>query len=161
VRAYGGSHRTSGEQYRRRSALVSLTVLLAMVGLAACSGTAPALDRGGQSAQADGTISGTVRGPEGGGAIEGRRVDVVNVETGERQSAITSRTGGYTFRVKPGRYKVEFPLGAGESILRQPGTVNINRRDTDTHADFVVGGTRAFRPRPAFKSDTGLGSPIA
>jgi hypothetical protein len=161
VNAYGGSaHRTAGEQYRRRSALMWLMVLVAMVGLGACSG-APAFDRGGRPAPGDGTISGTVRGPEGGGAIEGRRVDVVNVETGARQSAITSRTGVFTFKVRPGRYKVELALGEGESIIRQPGTMNIHRSDADTHADFIVRSTRAFRPRPAFRTDTGLGSPVA
>jgi hypothetical protein len=40
--------------------------------------------------------------------------------------------------------------------------MNVNRRDVDAHADFVVGSVRAFRPRPAFRAtDHGLGSPVA
>jgi hypothetical protein len=127
----------------------------------ACRAPAPAINPGPPPAHSDSTISGTVRGPQGVSAIEGRKVEVVNVETGERQSAVTSHTGGFTFKVKPGRYRVELTLGEGESIIRQPGIMNVSRSDIDAHADFVVESVRAFRPRPAFRSDHALGSPIA
>lgn len=109
----------------------------------------------------DGTISGTVRGPEGTSSIVGRQVEVINVDTGERQRATTSNTGGFTFKVKPGKYRVEVTLTNGESILKQPGIMNVNKSDVDAHADFVIGTTKVSRPRFPANSDFGLGPPIA
>jgi hypothetical protein len=110
---------------------------------------------------APGTISGTVRGPEGTSSIEGRLVEVVNVDTGERQRTTTSNVGGFTFKVKPGKYRVEVTLLEGESILKDPGVINVNRSDVDAHADFVIGRARALRPRFRSPADRSLGSPVA
>lgn len=161
--AVGGSAHRAGEQYRPgwASLLWLSAALLVLVGIGACRAAAPVIDPGPRPQQTDGTISGTVRGPAGTSSIEGRKVEVINVDTGERQSAVTSNTGGFTFKVKPGRYKVELTLAEGESIIRQPGIMNVNRSDVDAHADFIVGSVRAFRPRPAFRTDPGLGSPVA
>jgi hypothetical protein len=112
-------------------------------------------------AQADGTISGTVRA-EGSRPIEGRVVEVINVETDERQRTNTSNTGGFTFKVKPGKYRVELALHAGEVLIKRPSVINVNRSDVDAHADFVVGTSGVMRPRwPRFRGDDGLGSPSA
>jgi hypothetical protein len=110
---------------------------------------------------APGTISGTVRGPEGSGSIEGRLVEVFNVDTGERQSTTTSNVGGFTFKVKPGRYRVQVTLLQGESIIRQPGVLNVNRSDVDAHADFIIGSVRTSRPRTSTPAERSLGSPTA
>ena len=120
------------------------------------------IDPGPRPAQAEGTISGTVRGPESVSAIEGRVVEVINLETNERQRVTTNNAGGFTFKVKPGRYRVELTLREGESLVKQPGIMNVNRSDVDAHADFVIGSVRVARPRgPAYRTDNGLGSPIA
>jgi hypothetical protein len=109
----------------------------------------------------DGTISGTVRGPQGTSAIEGREVSVVNVATGERQRVTTNNAGGFTFKVKPGKYRVELTLQDGETILKRPGVMTINKSDVDAHADFVI-SSRLVRPRfAAPRGDDGLGSPVA
>ena len=55
----------------RSSWLVAVTVTL--LSLAACHG-GPVIDLSPKPLEADGTISGTVRGPEGTSAIEGRTV---------------------------------------------------------------------------------------
>ena len=55
-------------------------------------------------------ISGTVRGPEGMSPIENREVAVINVDTGERQRATTNPAGGFSFKLKPGKYRVEIAL---------------------------------------------------
>jgi hypothetical protein len=137
--------------------------LVALLTIGGCRQGVPVLDTGPKPPTAEGTISGTVRGPEGTSAVEGRMVQVVNVETGERQRATTSNTGGFTFKVKPGRYRVELTLLDGETIVSQPGVMNVNRSDVDAHADFVIRtGGRVSRPRnPSYRVDDGLGSPIA
>ena len=118
-------------------------------------------DPGPPIAQADGTISGTVRGPGNSFAVEGRTVEVLNLETGERQKTSTSNAGGFTFKVKPGKYRVTLALLAGEVLIKQPQVISVNRSDVDAHADFVVGSSRVVRPRPRLRGDDGLGAPIA
>jgi len=112
------------------------------------------------------TISGTVRAPEGATGIEDRVVEVINVDTSERQRVTTNNAGSFVVKVKPGKYRVELTLRDGEAIVRQPGVINVNRTDFDAHADLVIGSGRGSgrvpRPRgPAYRIDNGLGSPIA
>jgi hypothetical protein len=138
---------------------VAVTVML--FSLAACHG-GPVIDLSPKPLQADGTISGTVRGPEGTSAIDGRTVEVVNVDTGERQRVTTNNAGGFTFKVKPGNYRVELTLQDGETIVKKPDVIHVNRSDVDAHADFVVGVVRVSRPRNHVpRTDDGLGSAIA
>jgi hypothetical protein len=148
----------------RRAAIVAVVVALigASIGSAACRPGTPVIDPGPRPPTSDGTISGTVRGPEGTSPIIGRRVEVINVDTGERQSMTTSNTGGFTFKVKPGKYRVEIALETGESIVKRPDVMNVNRSDVDAHADFVLSGSRAARPKsPSVGGSLGLRAPIA
>lgn len=134
----------------------------ALVSLTACRRGVPVIDMAPKPIEADGTISGTVRGPEGTSPIDGRAVAVVNVETGERQRATTNIAGGFTFKVRPGKYRVELTLRDGESLVKQPGVINVNRSDVDANADFVLGPARVERPRyHAPRADDGLGAAIA
>lgn len=135
---------------------IGLLVLLSV----ACRRGMPVFDPTGPNPDAAGTISGTVRGPEGTEPIEGRLVEVVNVETGERQRVLTSNVGGFTFKVKPGKYRVSVALRAGESILEQPGEMNVNKSDVDAHADFIIGHVRVLKPRYAAPRNPALGSPV-
>ena len=141
---------------------IALLVFAAVVmTMAACHG-GPVVDLSTKPVQADGTISGTVRGPEGSSAIEGRNVEVVNLETGERQRATTNNAGGFTFKVKPGNYRVELTVLDGEMVVKKPDVIHVNRSDVDAHADFVLGAARISRPRNrAPRADDGLGSSIA
>lgn len=141
------------------------TVALLAVGLLAllsigCRRGMPVYDPS-PKMDADGTISGTVRGPEGTSSIEGRNVEVINVDTGERQRTTTSNVGGFTFKVKPGKYRVEVALIEGESIIKEPGVINVNRSDVDAHADFIIGRIRALKPNYTTPADRSLGSPTA
>ena len=131
-----------------------------VISISACRSGVPVLDTSAKPTQADGTISGTVRGPEGTSPIDNREVAVVNVETGERQRATTNPAGGFSFKLKPGKYRVEIALMQGEALVKKPGVINLNRSDVDAHADFVIGVSRISRPRPP-RTDDGLGSPIA
>jgi hypothetical protein len=139
--------------------LVAIVVTLSSLA-AACHG-GPILDLSPKPDQSDGTISGIVRGPEGTSAVEGRSVSVINIANGERYRTTTSNTGGFTFKVKPGKYRVELALQDGETIVKQPDIIRVNRSDVDAHADFVVGVSRISRPRTHIpRADDGLGSAI-
>src|SRR4029078_3336900 len=95
-------------------------------------------------------------------AIEGRNVEVINVDTGERQRVATNNTGGVTFKVKPGNYRVELTLLDGEMIVKKPDVIHVNRSDVDAPADFVLSAARVSRPRNRGpRADDGLGSAIA
>jgi hypothetical protein len=150
--------------------LMWLTLALLVVAVAAgCGPGARVSDTGMRPDRADGTISGTVRGAEN-AAIEGRVVRVVNLETDERHQIATNDVGGFTVNVSPGPYRVELTLRPGESIVRQPGVVQVSREESDARANFIIvsqngrGGVtdRSTRPRPpASRLDPGLGSPMA
>jgi Carboxypeptidase regulatory-like domain len=135
--------------------------MLAVVVIVGCRRGVPAPDTGPKPVSTGGTISGTIRGPERARAIEGRTVEIISIETNERQRVTTNSAGGFTFNVKPGKYRVELALRDGEKLVKQPGVMNINRSGVDAHADFVIGG-RDSRPRGTGpRTDTTLGSPIA
>ena len=146
----------------RLAALVMAATLVLLVTAVACRPGVPVIDTAPRPAEAFGTISGTIRGPEGTSPIQGRRVEVINVETGERESTDTNEAGGFTFKLKPGKYRVQLTLRDGETIVKQPGILDLNRSDVDAHADFVLGVVRVSRPRhPPAHTDSGLGAPIA
>lgn len=148
---------------RRLEACWVLGVLAVLLSLAGCRRTVPIYDATPQPLQADGTISGTVRGPEGTSPIEGRSVEVINIATGERHAVVTSNTGGFTLKLPPGRYRLELTLLNGETLVKRPGVITLDRSDVDAHADFVIGSSRVARPRPRppAAANHGLGSPSA
>jgi hypothetical protein len=151
-----------GRRALTAAALCLVSIALAVLSVTACRQGVPVIDPGERPPTTDGTISGTVRGPGETQIIAGRQVDVINIETGERQTGTTSNVGGFTFKVKPGRYRVEVALLEGESIIKQPGVMNVNRSDVDAHADFIIGTRRASRPKPpAVPREPGLVPPIA
>lgn len=146
----------------RWAALTWLAVgLLALMAVSACRKGTPAIDVARKPVEASGTISGTINGPQGTSVVEGRLVQAINVATGERQKATTNTSGGFTFKVPPGRYRVELTLREGESLVKQPGVLELNRSDADANADFIVGSARISRPHHGHRADDGLGAPIA
>ena len=52
---------------------------------------------------------------------------------------MTNVTGGFTIKVPPGEYHLEVDLQPGEKIVREPGTVHINKSDLDANLEIVVG----------------------
>jgi hypothetical protein len=146
----------------RATAFWLVGALATLLSLTACRPGTPVIDLGPKPVNADGTISGTVRGPEGTSPIDGRTVEVINTVTGERQRTTTNNAGGFTFKVKPGKYRVELTLNEGETLVKRPNVINVNRSDVDAHADFVVGASRVAHPRYRVpRADDGLGSAIA
>lgn len=139
-----------------------LMAFAALLSVGACRRTIPIIDTAPPIAQADGTISGTVRGPAGTSPIDGRTVQVINTETGERHRGVTNNAGGFTFKLAPGKYRVELTLLEGESLVKRPGIITLDRSDVDAFADFVIGSSRISRPRPRPSSPgNALGAPVA
>lgn len=135
--------------------------VLALLSSGACRRGVPAVDLGPKPPAAEGTITGIVRGPEGTSPLAGRTVEIVNDRTGERRSVQTGDNGGFTIKLPAGKYRLELPLKAGETIVKRPGLVDLDKGDIDSHIEFVL-SSRIARPRgPAFRVDNGLGSPIA
>jgi hypothetical protein len=143
-------------------AVATVIILGGLSTLTGCRPGVPVIDPGSRPAQSHGTISGTVRGSASQAAIEGRTVEAIQVDTGERQREVTSSTGGFTFKLKPGKYRVELTLRSGESLTKRPGIIDLNKIDLDTDADFILGVPHNAGPSdPAKLSGSLLGPPIA
>jgi Carboxypeptidase regulatory-like domain len=136
--------------------------MLMLLGIGGCRRGVPVIDPTAPASPANGTISGILQGPDGTTAVEGRAVEAINVETGERQTLTTSVNGGFTFKLAPGKYRLSVALLPGETILRDPGVIDLNSSDLDAQRDIVIGTVRRDRQhsrQPTIAS--GLGSPIA
>jgi hypothetical protein len=138
---------------------LSLTILIFLI-VSGCSRAS--VDVASHPVTGNSTLRGTIRVSAGTIPVDGRTVEIVNVTTGQRQQVTTGDTGGFSMRLTPGKYRVDLVLRGGESVVQQPGIIELDPRDSDAHADIVVGTVPASRPRgPAYRSDDGLGSPIA
>jgi hypothetical protein len=128
---------------------------------AACRGV-PVVDLGAKPPAAHGTIAGMVRGPEGTSPVVGRTVEIVNISTGEKQTVTTTQNGGFSIALPAGKYRLDFPLHDGETLVKRPGIVDLEHGDIDSHVEFVLATVRLTRPQGAgYRVDNGLGSPIA
>jgi len=129
---------------------------------AACKPGVPVVDVGPKPPAARGTLTGTVRGPEGAAPLGGRTVEIFNTATGEKHTTTTSDTGGFTIQLPAGKYRLELPLKDGETIAKRPGVIDLGHGDIDSHVEFVLATSRVNRSRgPAYRVDNGLGSPMA
>ena len=136
--------------------------ILALLLSGACRRGVPVVDAGAKPPNARGTITGIVRGPADTSGIPDRTVTATNIETGERHQARTNSNGGFTLEAMPGKYRLQVELHAGESLVKGPDVVTLDRGDIDSHIEFIVSTARVARPRgPAYHVDNGLGSPIA
>lgn len=153
----------------RRARPILATVALAVVALmaiGACSRvaafeTSPSQPFGGA------TLSGVVRGVDGGGRLAGRTIEAIDMRTGGRARAVTNGAGGFTLELPPGHYRVDVSLHDGEVLLARPGSLDISRDSRDRRIsndaiEFVIGPSRTSHPQgPAYSVDNGLGAPIA
>ncbi len=128
----------------RRHGLPLLTApLCAVLVLAACRTGVPVVDANPGPASVSGTITGMLSGEDGKTGIAGRRIFAVNVDTGERVTATTSDTGGYTLRVAPARYRIDVELAAGETIVKDEGTFTVSRSELQHDVDIRIGVKRS------------------
>ena len=136
--------------------------LLILLGAAGCRSSASSAYSTPEQALPQTIVSGSIHVPEGTSPAIGRVVELVNIATRERHRASTGANGGFSFRVAPGEYRVELALREGEAVVRDPGVLRINRSQSEVDADIVLGSRGASRPRPpVYRTDDGLGSPVA
>ena len=146
---------------RQNSAtLLAVGVCLALA-LAACRTGVPVIDANDGPATALGTITGTVSGPDGETAIAGRPVHAINLDTGARESGVTSTTGGYTFKLPPGRYRVEVDLLAGETLVEDEGPFTLSRSELQHDVDLRIGTRRQPEAVRIYQPPLPTGAPIA
>jgi hypothetical protein len=134
--------------------------IVALLYSAGCREGVPVVDLGPKPPAARGTITGIVRGPEGTAPLSGRTVEIVDVTTGEAHTATTTTNGGFTIELPKGKYRLDLQLREGETVVKRPDVVDLDRGDIDSHIEFVVSPARNAK-RPAYRLDNGLGSPIA
>ena len=135
--------------------------ILALLLAGGCRRGVPVVDLGPKPPEARGTLTGVIRGPEGTSPVVGREVQIVNTATGQRYTATTGETGGFTLQLPAGKYRFDLPLREGETLVKRPGVVDLGKGDIDSHIEFVLATVRVARPRgPAYRLDNGLGSPI-
>ena len=75
------------------------------------------------------------------------KVTAVNLDTGERQTVVSSETGGYTMKVKPGKYRMEVELATGEAIVKDQGTFTVGKSELQHDVDFRIGTKRSSSKR--------------
>jgi hypothetical protein len=101
-----------------------------------------------QPIRVGGTIAGIVKTADAAIAVPGRKVSVIDVDTGVRHETTTAANGGYTIQVPEGTYRFEVELREGETLAKQPDHTHVNNSDLDASRDFVIttragGGPRA------------------
>jgi len=85
-----------------------------------------------------GTIAGVVTTSDSQVAVPGRKITVVELNTGMRLDTTTATNGGYTVQVPEGTYRIDIELRGGESLARRPEPTRINNGDLDSGRDFVI-----------------------
>jgi hypothetical protein len=127
----------------RQHSLPLIAVLLCLVtALAACRTGVPVLDANPGPPSVMGTITGKVSGADGATAVAGRKVTAVNLDSGERAASVTSDTGGFTFKLAPGRYRIEVELLTGEAMVKDRGEFKLSKSELQHDIDIRIGSRR-------------------
>ena len=119
------------------SRVLAKALVLAALAAAACRPGTPIVNTDPMKATTAGTIAGSVRSTAG-DPLSDRRVVAVDAKTGQRYTAQTGVTGGYSIKVPPAHYHLELELQEGETVVKEPGTIDINSGDLDPNMDVVV-----------------------
>ena len=119
-----------------RLAPVTAVVVL-LLATAGCRTGTPIIDTGAKPPTRDGTIAGKVT-TDGNAAVVSRVVRAVAAD-GTRHETTTNNAGTYSMKVPPGKYRLEVELRAGERLVKQPGSTEVNASDLDPDRDFVIG----------------------
>lgn len=105
----------------------------------ACAPRGPVLDTTATAPEGvGGTIAGAVRAGGGSTPLSGRKVTVINEESGARFETSTGINGGYAVKVPAGTYRLEVELREGEAVEKQPEVTEVNVGDLDPSRDFVL-----------------------
>jgi hypothetical protein len=146
---------------RIHTAPAVFAVCLLLTFAAACRSGVPVLDANGTPPAVMGTITGTVSGEDGKSAVAGRKVTAVNVDSGARESAVTSSTGGFTFKVPAGRYRVEVELIGSERVISDKGHFYVGRSELEHDVDIRIGSGRRPATGRIYQPPLSSGEPLA
>lgn len=128
---------------RRNGIPLNVALLCLLFALGACRTGVPILDANPGPPIVMGTITGNVSGEDGTTPVAGRRVTAVNLETSARETATTSETGGYTFKLPAGRYRIEVELLAGELIVSDKGEFKLSKSELQHDVDIRIGARKS------------------
>jgi hypothetical protein len=124
--------------------LLHIPLALGLLALIGCH-PGPVVDVSGTSRKdVGGTIAGIVT-TDGNAPVAGRKVTVVNTDTGARFEGTTGPNGGYTIKVPQGNYRIEVTLLGGERVAKQPDPTHINNSDLDAQRNIVITAGRPQR----------------
>jgi hypothetical protein len=122
----------------RMTRAFALTLALAALAGAACRPGQPLIDTTTPGKNTTpGTIAGNVR-TNADDPLPGRHVQAIDTVSGQRYSAVTGVTGGFSIKVPPGKYRLELELREEETVVQQPGIIDINQSDLDTDLNIIV-----------------------
>ncbi len=139
-----------------------LVAVISGAAVLACRRGVPVLDPGQKPPSIDGTVSGRLTTEGDAARLGGRRVEVVNVNTGDRRAVSTSSNGGFTLEVPPGKYRLQVELRPGEAIVKGPETIDSNPGDLDNDIQIVITvAPPKAHPADSTRDAEGLGAPIA
>jgi|KBSMisStaDraftv2_1062788.scaffolds.fasta_scaffold108250_2 hypothetical protein len=113
-------------------------VAVVVIGGPSCRLGQPVLVTASGDKTTPGTIGGIVSSVKGDRVAE-RGVHAIQSGTSQRFSAVTNVTGGFSIKVPPGDYHLEVDLLPGEKVVKEPGTVHINKSDLDANLEIVIG----------------------
>ena len=114
-----------------------LILAVATLGGAACRPGQPIVNTEPGKNTTPGTIAGNVR-TNNSDPLPGRAVHAIDTTTGQRYSAETGVTGGFSIKVPPGKYRLEVELRGNEMVAQEPGVIDINASDLDTDLNIIV-----------------------
>lgn len=152
---------SSASVRRIQTASAAAAVCLMLTLAAACRSASTVPGAGEPSVPVMGTITGTVSGEDGASAVAGRKVTAVNVDSGARESAVTSSTGGFTFKVPAGRYRVDVELLGNERVLSDNGDFHVGRSELEHDVDIRIGSRRAPASGRIYQPPLSSGAPLA
>jgi len=117
--------------------LAAVATVLALLGGAACHTNRPVWSATPGDQTTPGTIAGILKTP-GGEPVAGRRVNAIALGTAQKYYAVTNVNGGFSIHVPPGKYRLDPELREGETVVRDPGVINVNKSDTDANREIVI-----------------------
>jgi hypothetical protein len=114
------------------------SILLTLLAIVSCSYHGGPLVNTDPKQSVGGTIAGIVTTADSTVAVPGRKVTVIEVNTGSRYDSTTATNGGYTIKVPEGTYRIEIELRPGETLAKRPEPTKITNGDLDPHRDFII-----------------------
>src|SRR5262249_24767104 len=122
-----------------------MTALLLACAAVLSTGCHPGPILGNNQPSVGGTIAGVVKTTDSQVAIPGRKITVVEMNSGVHLDTTTATNGGYAVKVPEGTYRIDIELHDGERLVKRPEPTHINNGDLDSGRDFVITAAVARR----------------